>query len=66
MVWAKLHRYMQIVGAALAIPAAAAGTYTAYRTYFSLEVACGNLHAAILGVLERNRFASRTPRLGFR
>src|SRR6185437_6025350 len=54
MMWDKLHSYMQIVGATLAIPAAAAGTYTAYRTYFSLDVACGNLHGAILGVMEKN------------
>ncbi len=37
--------------------AALAGTYTAYRTYFSVDVACGNLHTAILTVMEKNSLA---------
>jgi hypothetical protein len=35
-----LVRLLQITGAALGIPAAAAGTFAAYQSYFSTDVTC--------------------------
>ena len=43
----------QLIGAALGIPAAAAGTYSAYQNYFSSEVTCQTLRANILSTMER-------------
>ena len=36
----KLTTSLQFIGAALALPAGAAGVYSAYHTYFSPEVMC--------------------------
>ena len=36
----RLVTLLQICGAALGIPAAAAGSYTAYKTFFSPEATC--------------------------
>src|SRR5262244_798349 len=36
----NLVKLLQMTGAALAIPAAAAGTFAAYQSYFSTEVTC--------------------------
>jgi hypothetical protein len=47
-------RTLQIIGAALAIPAAAAGTYTAYQNYFSTDETCHKLRINIIAVMERN------------
>src|SRR5262249_42370662 len=52
--WDNLSKFLQIAGAALGIPAAAAGTYSAYRTYFSTDVACQNLKSAIVATMEKN------------
>ena len=49
-----LVKLMQMTGAALAIPAAAAGTFAAYQSYFSTEVTCQKLRNDIVGILERN------------
>jgi hypothetical protein len=44
---------LQLVGAALGIPAAAAGSYSAYQSYFSNEATCQRLRTNILAVMER-------------
>ena len=49
-----LVKLMQMTGAALAIPAAAAGTFAAYQSYFSTDVTCQKLRNDIMGILERN------------
>jgi len=49
-----LVRLLQIAGAALGIPAAAAGTFAAYQNYFSTEVTCQKLRNDIIGIMERN------------
>jgi hypothetical protein len=49
-----LVRLLQIAGAALGIPAAAAGTFAAYQSYFSTEVTCHRLRNEIVGIMERN------------
>ena len=49
-----LVKLMQMTGAALAIPAAAAGTFAAYQNYFSTDVTCQKLRNDIMGILERN------------
>lgn len=54
MPWDKFTRFLQFAGAALAVPASAAGVYSAYRSYFSNDVACQNLRTAIVSTMERN------------
>jgi hypothetical protein len=49
-----LVRLLQIAGATLGIPAAAAGTFAAYQSYFSTEVTCHKLRNEIVGIMERN------------
>jgi hypothetical protein len=49
-----LVKLLQMTGAALAIPAAAAGTFAAYQSYFSPDVTCQKLRNDIVGILERN------------
>src|SRR5919201_5041586 len=49
-----LVKVLQITGAALGIPAAAAGTFAAYQSYFSTDVKCHRLRSDIIGVMERN------------
>jgi hypothetical protein len=44
----------QVAGAALGIPAAAAGTFAAYQNYFSTEVTCQKLRNNIIATMERN------------
>jgi len=44
---------LQVVGAALGIPAAAAGSYSAYQSYFSSEATCQRLRTNILATMER-------------
>jgi hypothetical protein len=48
------HRMLQITGAALGVPAAAAGTFAAYQSYFSTDVTCQKLRNDIIGIMERN------------
>jgi hypothetical protein len=48
------HRMLQIAGAALGVPAAAAGTFAAYQSYFSTDVTCQKLRNDIIGIMERN------------
>src|SRR5258708_14555436 len=50
-VWVRM---LQITGAALGVPAAAAGTFAAYQSYFSSEVSCQKLRNDIIGIMERN------------
>lgn len=50
----NLVRVLQIAGAALSIPAAAAGTFAAYQSYFSADVTCQKLRNSIVATLERN------------
>ena len=54
MSWDKFTKFLQFAGTALAVPAGAAGVYSAYRSYFSNDVACQNLRTAILSTMERN------------
>jgi hypothetical protein len=49
-----LVRALQITGAALGIPAAAAGTFAAYQSYFSTDVTCQRLRTNVVSILERN------------
>jgi hypothetical protein len=49
----RLVTLLQICGAALGIPAAAAGSYTAYKTFFSPEATCQSLRTNILAIMER-------------
>src|SRR3974377_2147278 len=44
---------LQLLGAALRIPAAAAGCYSAYQTYFSTEAVCQRLRTTIVITMER-------------
>jgi hypothetical protein len=53
MVPPRLVTMLQFLGAALGIPAAAAGSYSAYVNYFSVETKCQRLSANILAVMER-------------
>jgi hypothetical protein len=50
----KLTTSLQLIGAALAVPAGAAGVYSAYHNYFSSEVRCHELRNATLVTLEKN------------
>ncbi len=50
----KLTTSLQFIGAALALPAGAAGLYSAYHTYFSPEVMCQEMRNATLITLEKN------------
>lgn len=49
-----LVRVLQITGAALGIPAAAAGTFAAYQSYFSTDVTCQRLRSNVVSIMERN------------
>src|SRR5438309_8200065 len=48
------HRLLQITGAALGVPAAAAGTFAAYQSYFSTDVTCHKLRSDIVSIMEKN------------
>ena len=50
----SLVKVLQIAGAALGIPAAAAGTFAAYQNYFSTDVTCQKLRSNIVSTMERN------------
>jgi hypothetical protein len=50
----KLTTSLQFIGAALALPAGAAGVYSAYNSYFSPEVMCQEMRNATLVTLEKN------------
>jgi hypothetical protein len=50
----RLRTGLEIAGAALAIPAAIAGAYSAYRAYFSTEVACQALRTSIMSIIDKN------------
>jgi hypothetical protein len=47
-------KIVQIAAAALGIPAAAAGTYSVYQTYFTNEAVCQKLRVSIIATIERN------------
>jgi hypothetical protein len=49
----KLQSVLQIVGAALGIPAAAAGTYSVYKSYFSVVTDCKALRTSLLQSMDR-------------
>lgn len=53
MVSQRLVTVLQCFGAALGIPAAVAGSYSAYHNYFSAEAACQRLSTNILAIMER-------------
>src|SRR5262249_29655717 len=50
----NLVRLLQMTGAALAIPAAAAGTFAAHQSYFSSDVTCQKLRSNVIAIMERN------------
>jgi hypothetical protein len=50
----KLTTSFQFIGAALALPAGAAGVYSAYHNYFSPEVICQEMRNTALATLEKN------------
>jgi hypothetical protein len=50
----NLVKVLQIAGAALGIPAAAAGTFAAYQNYFSTDGTCQKLRTNIVAIMERN------------
>ncbi|HEY6995378.1 MAG TPA: hypothetical protein VH397_16855 [Xanthobacteraceae bacterium] len=50
----NLVKLLQVAGAALGIPAAAAGTFAAYQNYFSTDVTCQKLRNNIIATMERN------------
>ena len=52
--WEKVTPHLQLIGAVLAIPAAAGGTYSVYRNFFATDIACHNLQVAIISVMEKN------------
>jgi len=52
---------LQFLGAALGIPAAAAGSYTAYQNYFSSDATCQRLRTNIVTIMER-RVSAETKR----
>jgi len=54
MVWTRLVTTLNVCGALLAVPAGAAGLYTAYQANFSSEVTCRALRGAILSTLEKD------------
>ena len=54
MNWDKLTRTVQIAAALVAIPAAFAGVYSVYRSYFSHDVECHSLRSGILATIDRN------------
>ena len=49
-----LVKLLQVAGAALGIPAAAAGTFAAYQNYFSTDVTCQKLRNNIIATMERS------------
>jgi hypothetical protein len=53
MAWDKAVKLFQIIAAALGIPAAAAGSYSAYKGYFSNEATCERLRGSILSTMEK-------------
>ena len=55
------HRLLQITGAALGVPAAAAGTFAAYQSYFSTDVTCHKLRNDIVSIMEK-KVAPETKR----
>jgi hypothetical protein len=50
----RLTTSLQFIGAALALPAGAAGVYSAYHNYFSPEVMCQEMRNTALATLEKN------------
>jgi hypothetical protein len=50
----NLGKTVQIAAAVLGIPAAAAGTYSAYQTYFTNDAVCQKLRTSIVAIMERN------------
>jgi hypothetical protein len=50
----RLTTSLQFIGAALALPAGAAGVYSAYHNYFSPEVMCQEMRNSTLATLEKN------------
>src|SRR5262249_22978487 len=50
----NLVKLLQMTGAAFAIPAAAAGTFAAYQSYFSSDVTCQKLRNSVVAIMERN------------
>ena len=54
MQWDHFVKPAQFAAAMLAIPAAAGGTFSVYKSYFSAEVACQSLRSTIVSGLDKN------------
>ena len=52
--WDKHIKLLQFLGALLAIPAGAAGTYAVYRNYMAGGVDCPALRTTIIATMDRN------------
>jgi hypothetical protein len=50
----KSTKLLQFLGAALAVPAAAGGVYSAYTSYFSTDAVCESLRNTTLAILDKN------------
>jgi hypothetical protein len=50
----RLVKLAQFAGALLAIPVAAGGSISLYRSYFSDDVVCQNMRSAILATMDKN------------
>jgi hypothetical protein len=48
-----VNKYMQLFAAVLTIPAAAAGTYSVYQSYFSTGAVCDGLRNSVLATMEK-------------
>ena len=64
MIPQRMVTLLQLAGAALGIPAAAAGSYTAYQTFFSAEATCQKLRTNILATMERRIAPVRGAAMG--
>jgi hypothetical protein len=53
MAWTRIFTTLNICGALLTVPAAAAGLYTSYQTTFSTDATCRALRRSILSALEK-------------
>ena len=53
----KFTKLFQMIGAGLALPAAAAGAFAVYKSNFSSETTCQNLRTVIISTMEKNMAA---------
>jgi hypothetical protein len=57
MIAEHLVKLLPMTGAALAIPAAAKGTFAAYESYFSSDVTCQKLRNNVIAIMESSALA---------